>query len=204
MKIVEVYSHLYWEEFLIARKPQLYDEIKAVILDLDATVFKTKVSQEKTMMWQLLYSPIEINAEFKRRFNLLWWDEDRYQHCITTDRKIMDDLLPLDFDEQKKFLKNMGIINPMTSYKQTDFVKDGISVEVQFWKYAFVAFDLFVKHLMFYSGWKINVWIEILPVKSMCKQMSSWVAYYEWEVYNVLRHGRTSPPVPLVIIGITP
>ncbi len=44
----------------------------------------------------------------------------------------MDDLLPLDFDEQKKFLKNMGIINPMTSYKQTDFVKDGISVEVQF------------------------------------------------------------------------
>ncbi len=204
MKIIEIYSHLYWEEFLLARKPHLYEEIKNIILDLDATQFKTKVSEEKTMMWRLLYSPVELNKEFKRRFNIFGWDEDRYQHCITTDRKLMEDMLPLDFENQKKFLKDIWISNPMTSYKQTDFVKDGISVEVQFWKYAFVAFDLFVKHLMFYSWGKIDVGIEILPVKSMCNEMSSGVAYYEWEVYNVLRHGRTSPPVPLVIIGIAP
>ena len=44
----------------------------------------------------------------------------------------MEDLLPLDFNAQKKFLKDIGIEQPMTSYKQTDFVKDGVSVEVQF------------------------------------------------------------------------
>jgi len=34
--------------------------------------------------------------------------------------------------------------------------------------------------------------------------MSSGVAYFESEVYNVLRHGRNNPPVPLLILGIEP
>lgn len=49
MQIIEIYSHLYGEEFLIARKPELYNEIKNVIYSLDATKFKTKISEEKTM-----------------------------------------------------------------------------------------------------------------------------------------------------------
>ena len=88
--------------------------------------------------------------------------------------------------------------------EQTDFVKKRIAIEVQFGKYAFVAYDLFVKHLLFYSGDVINVGIEILPMKSMQSKMSSGVAYYEGEVYNILRHGRNNPPVPLLIIGIAP
>jgi len=35
-------------------------------------------------------------------------------------------------------------------------------------------------------------------------EMSSGVAYFEDEVYNVLRHGRNNPPVPLLILGIEP
>jgi hypothetical protein len=50
----------------------------------------------------------------------------------------------------------------------------------------------------------INVGVEILPVKSMQCEMSSGIAYYEGEVYNVLRHGRNNPPVPLLIIGVAP
>ena len=106
--------------------------------------------------------------------------------------------------KQKEFLITKGVAEPIFSYKQTDFVKDQIAVEVQFGKYAFVAFDLFVKHLLFYSGGIINVGIEILPVKAMQAEMSSGIAYYEGEVYNVLRHGRNNPPVPLLIIGVAP
>ena len=36
----------------------------------------------------------------------------------------------------------------------------------------------------------------------MQAQMSSEVAYYEGEVYNVLRHGRGNPSVPWLILGI--
>jgi hypothetical protein len=34
--------------------------------------------------------------------------------------------------------------------------------------------------------------------------MRSGVAYYEGGVHNVLRHGRTNPPIPLLILGIEP
>ncbi len=34
--------------------------------------------------------------------------------------------------------------------------------------------------------------------------MSSGIAYYEGELYNVIRNGRGVPAVPLVILGIEP
>jgi len=34
--------------------------------------------------------------------------------------------------------------------------------------------------------------------------MSSGIAYYEGELYNVVRQGRGVPSVPLVILGIVP
>jgi len=106
--------------------------------------------------------------------------------------------------EQKKLLEANGEISPIHSFKQTDFVKDKIAIEVQFGKYAFVAYDLFVKHMLFYSGGVINLGIEILPMKSLQELMSSGIAYFEGEVYNIMRQGRSSPPVPLLIIGIEP
>lgn len=91
---------------------------------------------------------------------------------------------------------------PIFSYNQTDFVKDRVAIEVQFGKYAFVAYDLFVKHLAFYVGDQIDVGLEILPMKSLQARMSSGVAYYESELYNVIRQGRGVPAVPLVLIGL--
>jgi hypothetical protein len=116
----------------------------------------------------------------------------------------MQELIALPLKKQKEFLIEKGTTSPIHSYKQTDFVKEIISIEVQFGKYAFVAYDLFVKHLLFYSGGVINVGIEILPMKSMQSEMSTGIAYYEGEVYNILRHGRNNPPVPLLIVGIAP
>ncbi len=53
---------------------------------------------------------------------------------------------PLTAAEQKKEIEAAG--EPaIYSYNQTDFVKDRVAVEVQFGKYSFVAYDLFVKHL---------------------------------------------------------
>ena len=106
-------------------------------------------------------------------------------------------------EEQKKEIEAVGE-TPIYSYNQTDFVKDRVAIEVQFGKYAFVAYDLFVKHLAFYVGDRIDVGIEILPMKSLQSQMSSGVAYYEGEFYNVIRQGRGVPAVPLVLIGIKP
>lgn len=204
MKIAQKYSHLNGEEYLIVHYKKLYKEIVEVIESIDASGFMTKESKEKTMTGKMLYSPIELNKTFNYKFNKIGWHETRYQYYVTTEPKLLPELITLPYNEQKAFLIANGINEPISSYKQTDFVKEQIAVEVQFGKYAFVAFDLFVKHLLFYSGGVINLGIEVLPTKKMQSQMSSGVAYYEGEVYNILRHGRNNPPVPLLILGIEP
>ncbi|HHD64636.1 MAG TPA: hypothetical protein ENK96_09810, partial [Desulfobulbaceae bacterium] len=60
-----------------------------------------------------------------------------------------------------------------------DFVKDRFGIEVQLGKYAFLAYDLFVIHLAIYVGDRIDVGIEILPMKSLQSQMSSGVPSHD-------------------------
>jgi hypothetical protein len=204
MKIAQKYSHLNGEEYLIVHHNKLYKEIKEVIANIDAETLRTKISKEKRKIGNSLLSPIDLNKAFNDAFDRRKWEESRYNYYITLDRELMEKSVLMSAKEQKDFLIENGEKEPIYSYNQTDFVKNKIAVEVQFGKYAFVAFDLFVKHMLFYSGGKINLGIEILPTKKMQAQMSSGVAYYEGEVYNVMRQGRNSPPVPLLILGIEP
>lgn len=203
MKIVETYSHLNGLEFILVHKPALWKEIKDVVSAVDARKCRTKVSKEKTMKGELLFSPIDMNASFKRLLRAKVWEEKRVSYWVTCDEKLIRKTLTMSAEEQKKEIESAGE-KPIFSYNQTDFVKDRVAVEVQFGKYAFVAYDLFVKHLAFYVGDRIDVGIEILPMKSLQSQMSSGVAYYEGEFYNVVRQGRGVPAVPLVLVGIEP
>ena len=201
MKIVETYSHLNGLEFLLVHKPKLWNEIKSVIIAVDAEACKTKVSKEKTMKGKILYSPIAMNKAFEKLLRENKWQESRVKYWVTKSEKLIRKTLTLSSKEQKKEIEAAGEV-AIFSYNQTDFVKDRVAVEVQFGKYSFVAYDLFVKHLAFYIGDYIDVGIEILPMKTLQAQMSSGVAYYEGELYNVVRQGRGVPAVPLIIIGI--
>ena len=109
----------------------------------------------------------------------------------------------MDLDEQREYLKQQRV-EVLQSFNETDYVKHRIGVEVQFEKYSFVAYDLFVKHLAFYVGRRVDVGIEILATKQMQRYMSSGPAYYEGELHKLLRHGRGTPGVPLVILGLEP
>ena len=203
MQIVETYSHLNGLEFLLVHKPALWGEIQDVISRVDANKCRTKVSKEKTMKGNLLFSPIDMNAEFKRLLRAEDWEENRVSYWVTRSEKLIRKTLTLSQEEQKREIEDAGE-KPILSYNQTDFVKDRVAAEVQFGKYAFVAYDLFVKHLAFYVRDHIDVGVEILPMKSLQSQMSSGVAYYEGEFYNVVRQGRGVPAVPLVVVGIEP
>lgn len=203
MKIIETYSHLNGLEFLLVHKPELWKELQRVISFVDAEKCRTKISKEKTMKGTVLYSPIELNKNFDKLLKAKSWQESRVSYWVTKSEKLIRKTLSMPPDEQKKEIEAAGE-SPIFSYNQTDFVKDRVAVEVQFGKYSFVAYDLFVKHLAFYIGDHIDVGIEILPMKSLQSQMSSGVAYYEGEIYNVVRQGRGVPAVPLVIIGIAP
>ena len=203
MRIAETYSHLNGLEFLQVHKPELWKEIRDVVESINANKCKTKVSQERGRTGRKLYSPVDMNSAFKTALKGKNWDESRINYWVTSDERLIRKTLSLSPEAQRAEIETSGH-TAIRSYNQTDFVKKRVAIEVQFGKYAFVAYDLFVKHLAFYVGDQIDVGIEILPMKSLQNEMSSGVAYYEGELYNIVRQGRGVPSVPLVIIGIEP
>ena len=203
MKIVKSYSHLNGLEYLLVHRKRLWEEVQQVITSLDASKCLTKVSKEARMQGQMKYSPKDLNREFQTRLGAMKWSESRVTYWVTDDERLIRQTLPMSAEDQKAAIVQSGN-TPILSYNQTDFVKERVAVEVQFGKYAFVAYDLFVKHLAFYVKDEIDVGIEILPMKSMQAKMSSGPGYYEGELYNVIRNGRGVPGVPLVIVGVAP
>ena len=203
MRIEAKYSHLNGEEFLLVHRPERWAEIKKVIAEVDAEKCHNKESLEKTMPGRMLYSPRCLNQKFKDNFALREWTQERHHFWVTSDQNILRRTHLLPAENQKRIIEEAGL-SPIGSYNQTDFVKDRIAVEVQFGKYAFVAHDLFVKHMSFFVSDRIDVGIEILPMKELEREMSSGVPYYERDLLNVLRQGRGVPAVPLVLIGVAP
>jgi hypothetical protein len=188
-------------EFLQVHKPRLWTEIEQIVGEIDANACRTKISKEKTMRGRLLYSPIAMNKAIGARFVKRSWRQQRTYYWVTDDARLIRRTLNLPTERQKSEIEAAGA-RAIKSFNQTDFVKDRVAVEVQFGKYSFVAYDLFVKHMAFFIGDVIDVGIEILPMKSLQEHMSSGVGYYEGELYNLIREGRGVPAVPLVIVGV--
>ena len=201
MRIVEHYSHLNGLEYLLVHKPSLWEEIKEVISSADAEQCKSKISKEKTKMGKVLYSPVDMNSMIEEGLQARGWAESRTSYWVTKDARLIRRTMNLSDAEQKEEIEAAGEV-PIYSYNQTDFVKERVAIEVQFGKYTFVAFDLFVKHMAFFVGDLIAVGVEILPMKELQANMSSGPGYYERELYNLIRQGRGVPAVPLVVVGV--
>ena len=203
MRIVQRYSHLNGEEFLLVHRRQLWQEVLEVIESVDAEACKDKVSKEKTRRGKILYSPASMNAAIAQGFKARGWQERRQSFFVTSDAQMLKRVYHLDADAQQTAMADAGL-TPIRSYNQTDFVKDRVAVEVQFGKYAFVAHDLFVKHMAFFVADMIDVGVEVVPMKELEAEMSSGVPYYERDLLNIIRQGRGVPAVPLVLLGIAP
>lgn len=203
MRIVTWYSHLNGWEYLQVHKKYLWSEIEQAIQTVDAEACRTKVSKEKRTRGRTFYAPIEMNNAMRAAFKARGWGERRTSYWVTSDAGLIRKTMQMTAAQQKAEIERAGL-KAFPSYNQTDMVKDKVAIEVQLGKYAFVAYDLFVKHLAFYVGDIIDVGIEILPMKELQANMSSGVGYYEGELYNLIREGRGVPGVPLVLVGIAP
>lgn len=178
MKIVYEYSHLGGSEILQVRYPTIDQEIRDIIRSVSA--HKTKESKEKTKKGRMLFSPVDMNKQFCNVFSRLNFNEIRDTYTIT---------LP-NYECQIS-----GV------YKQVDFVKDKVLVEVQFGKYAFMFYDM-AKFQYFFNENKADVGVEIVPCYSLHRQMSSGVSYGEQLVYDIERLKRHFPAVPVKVILI--
>lgn len=178
MIVVYEYSHLGGSEILQVRYPQINQEIYAVIAEIRA--LKLKTSKEKTMVGKMLFSPTDMNKQFKTAFQRREFREIRDTYTITVPN---------------------SDIAIRGAYKQVDFVKAKVLVEVQFGKYAFMFYDM-AKFQYFFNENKADVGIEIVPCHNLQSGMSSGVSYGEQLVYDIERLKRHFPAVPVKVILI--
>ena len=203
MKIVNTYSHMGGEEHLSLRKADVYAEIQQVIEFANHSAVASTTTQ-----CNLDSRFNSLGASLGKSFREKGWKVS----CCSCYGGVnhLHDVAGLPLQEQRKYLERVDARNPIKSRMRINLVKDRVAIQISFNKGASTATGALWKQLLFYSGDIIDVGVEILLVKAMTedpnggRMMSTGVAYYEGEVYNVLRHGRASPPVPLFIIGIAP
>lgn len=189
MIIAAEYSFNQGKEVIEANFPDHLREIIEVINSADATVCRTKVSKEITMLDKLLYSPVELNNQFKKYFHPRGWNNYKVE-CNYSDDYYINDYEP----------KSIG----RTPYRDMDFVKDKVGVEVQFGKYAFMVYNVCAKMTIFKKLAGIEVGVEIVPVKDLADQMSTGVSYFEQFIWDLKQRGVSDIDLPVLILGIAP
>lgn len=174
-----------------------------MIAGVDAAKCRTKISKEARTRDKVLYAPKLLNKAFEAGFHPRGWTAVTTPYWVCSSAAVNRRIVEMAPTDQKAEIEAAGL-KAIPSKNQTDFVKDRVAVEVQFGKYAFIAYDLFVKHMAFYIAGRIDVGIEVIPMKNLQNDMSSGPGYYEGELFNLVREGRGVPPVPLVLIGVEP
>lgn len=203
MKIAYLYSHLNGHEHMMVHHRDLWDEIQSAISSIDANKY-TKTSNAKATKGKILYDQKKLNSHFESILYPKGWKSVTTPYYVTSDISTAREIANIrDKNEQKRIISANGF-KPHNTNNQVDFVKNRVAIEVQFGKYFSVAYDLHVKHTFFFLRNDIDVGIEIIPTKAMCLKMDSGVAWFENELANVIREGRSNPSVPIVLIGIEP
>lgn len=170
-----------------ARYSHLLAEVKEAIESVDASIAKTKLSQEKTKVGRMLYSPPALNKAFKASLFPTGWKPIKVD-CEYPTTHYLD-----DYTIRSK-LKG--------AFREMDFVKDGLGVEVQFGKYSFMVYNVAAKMTIFRNLGFINCGIEIVPVKAFALEMSSGVSYFEQFVWDLESRGVADIDIPVLILGI--
>ncbi|GAB4471652.1 MAG: hypothetical protein Kow0088_05610 [Anaerolineales bacterium] len=188
MIIAGIYSFNWGEEIITSRYPTELGEVKQVIDAVDSTQCKTKTSREKTMPGRTLYSPRALNKAFTKEFGLRGWEKYKVQCDYPTEYYVSG------------FTPNSS---SKGAFREMDFVKNRVGVEVQFGKYAFMVYNVCAKMTIFHKLGVIDVGIEIVPIKLFADEMSTGVSYFEQFVWDLEHRGIADIDIPVLVLGIT-
>jgi hypothetical protein len=188
MIIAGVYSFNGGRDAIEARFAGELDEVKHIVEAVDSAQHKTKTGREKTMPGKTLYSPRALNRVFKQEFEAHGW----HNHKVRCEYSA-DYYLP-------------GYVSTAFSrgaFREIDFVKNRLGVEVQFGKYAFMVYNVCAKMTIFHKLGVIDVGLEIVPLKAFADDMSTGVSYFEQFVWDLEQRGIADIDIPVLILGIT-
>ena len=190
MRIAGIYSFNNGKEAIKQlHQPQL-EEVLQVIESVDAESCKTKVSKEKTMRDRVLYSPPALNEAFKKEFTARDW----INHKVIAEYS-KENYVP-------GYTPHIRSGREQTAFRDMDFVKEKLGVEVQFGKYSFIVYNVCAKMTIFAKLGVIDCGMEIVPVKSFAEEMSTGVSYFEQFVWDLEHRGVSDIDIPVLIFGI--
>lgn len=191
MTIAGKYSFKNGEEVLIEQFPKELAEIQTIIKSVDALKCKTKISKEITMTNKLLYSPKDLNANFKKAFFDLNWMRKK-EYCKYPYNYYTTSYQPNPNAKKKS----------SRPFREMDYVKNLVGVEVQFGKYAFMVYNVCAKMTIFRKLGHINVGVEIVPIKQFADEMSTGVSYFEQIVWDLETRGTADIDTPVLVLGV--
>ena len=187
MIIAGIYSFNGGREFINERYAYLFNEIENIVCAVDASKYKTKKSKEKTMPGRMLFSPQALNKAFKIEFLNRQWQQIKVQ-CHYPTNYYTNDYKPREMKRG--------------AFRAMDFAKEGLGIEVQFGKYAFMVYNVCAKMTIFNKMGYIDAGVEIVPVKQFANEMSSGVSYFEQFVWDLDNRGISNIDIPVLILGL--
>ncbi|MGA2864236.1 MAG: BglII/BstYI family type II restriction endonuclease [Verrucomicrobiota bacterium] len=187
MNVAGLYSFNGGERAVRRKYADLLKEVEMAIAKVNAAACRTKESEEKTMPGAMLYSPVEMNRQFKRSFAAFGWKAVR----VACD-------YPTQFYAKGYSAKKLN----KGAFREMDFVKGKLGVEVQLGKYSFMVYNVAAKMTIFSRLGHIDTGIEIVPVKALADDMSSGVSYFEQLVWDLEKRGVSNIDIPVLVLGI--
>ena len=187
MIVAGLYSFKNGQEALETGFPAALDEILQIISSVDAAACKTKTSEERTMVGRALYSPRELNRVYAELFR---------QHGWRTER------VPCDYSSAYYVEGYASSASSQGAFREMDFVKDRVGVEVQFGKYAFMVYNVCAKMTIFRNHHIIDAGVEVVPIKDLADEMSTGVSYFEQIVWDLEHRGEADIDIPVLVLGV--
>jgi len=187
MIVAGIYSFNNGREVVETQYATELAEVLGIIREVESSQHKTKASDEQTMIGRLLYSPKSLNGAFKGGFSSQNWVSKRV-NC--------------DYPTEYYTAEYQPAASFAGAFREIDFVKNRVGVEVQFGKYAFMVYNVCAKMTIFHNLGHIDVGIEIVPIKDFADEMSTGVSYFEQFVWDLQRRGVSNIDIPVLILGI--
>ena len=187
MFIAGEYSFNDGSHFIEENYPSLLTELREIIANVDASKCKSKTSKEKTMPGRILFNPKALNKAFKFEFQNRSWSKQKVA-CTYSAEFYMPSYKPRPL--------NKG------AFREMDFIKQKLGIEVQFGKYAFMVYNVCAKMTIFYKLGFIDAGIEIVPIKEFADEMSTGVSYFEQFVWDLQQRGISNIDIPVLVLGV--
>jgi len=181
MEIIATYSFNKGKECIEKTHKKELEELETIISSVDAMQCKTKKSEEKTMKGKMLYSPRAMNRLFKKTLKDSGWTVGKRIYLKTTVPEIGE---------------------THEGYREIDAVKNNLGVEIQFGKYAFMVYNVAAKMTIFSKHGVIDSGIEIVPMGTLQKEMSTGVSTFQQIKTDLECRGVSNIDIPVLVLGI--